>query len=110
MNIDPVIWTEFQQLVALFMPYLTGAVVVFLVNKIKEYGRLYDRQVLYLTIVVSILAGILSLVAENTINPDTLTITNFAETVLAIFVAATAWYFKISRPRAEKKAYRPVGK
>ena len=96
-------WVEFQELVTLFMPYITGALLVFLINKAKVYIGLKGKQVLYTTIGLSVLVGFLSLVAENQINPDTFAIANIAETTLAVFVSATAWYVKISKPRLEAK-------
>ena len=97
------LWVEFQQLVAVFMPYITGALLVFVINRVKVYGQLNGSAVLWVTIGLSVLVGLFSLIAENQINPDTFAIANIAETTLAVFVSATAWYLRISKPRLVAK-------
>lgn len=96
-------WVEFQQLVAAFMPYITGALLVFAINRIKVWRGLSGSAVLWVTVFLSLVIGALSLVAENQINPETFAVANIAETTLAVFVSATAWYVKISKPRLEAK-------
>ena len=97
------IFIEFQQFISAFMPYITGGLLVWVINKAKSYFGLVGNQVLILTIALSLVLGVLSLITENFINPDSLTLANAAETAIAVFTVATAWYFKISRPKLEAK-------
>ena len=95
-------WVEFQQLVSTFMPYVTGALLVYVINQVKVQFKLKGNEVLALTIGFSVIVGVLSLIAENQINPDTFAVANIAETALAVFVSATAWYVRVSKPRLLK--------
>lgn len=91
------IWQEFKELVTHFLPFIDGVALVYVLNLIKKHLGIEDRYAWIVTILASVVMAFFTLVAKDQLAPETLTLTNFAETVIAVFTAATAWYFKIAK-------------
>ena len=97
------LFVEFQELLVWGLPLVSGASLVWFVNKAKSYFSLNDNSAFWLTVALSVLMAVLTLMAQNILTPDTVTVANIAETVILVFGAATTWYFKVAAPRSGRR-------
>lgn len=96
-------FTELRELLIWGLPLITGSTLVYIINRIKAVLELSDREAWVATVFLSILMGLLTLIAEGLLSPGTLTVANIAETIILVFGSAQVWYFKIAAPRAGRQ-------
>lgn len=94
-NLSPETWKEVVKVATLVLPYLGGKYSVPLINKIKGYLGWSGERVLWLTVGVSLLIGVLTAVVAGTIVPEPLTAASVAQMATIVLVFGHKEYMRI---------------
>lgn len=94
-------YNELKELAIMIVPWLTGGGTALLINFLKEYLNVPDRDWFlginartWFAVGVSFIVGLIVVFAEGGFDPSQLVVSNAAETVAIIWSTATAVYFK----------------